>query len=98
MEFRCKNPHVPTVYEFSKIPLERTPDTQATVYVWESLSFGMPGDAWGMLELDTACGNDRGHGPTKCLFPDGSSTPRLGDCPDFWGYFNDCNPPKKDFN
>lgn len=46
---------------------------------------GMPGDAWGMLELDTACGNDRGHGPTKCLFPDGSSTPRLGDCPDFTG-------------
>lgn len=50
MEFRCKNPHVPTVYEFSKIPLERTPDPQATVYVWEVPFFweclGMPGVCW----------------------------------------------------
>ena len=73
--------HSPT--NFPRYPWN-VPQTLKQQFMFgKSLSFGMPGDAWGMLELDTACGN-RGHGPTKCLFPDGSSTPRLGDCPDFW--------------
>ena len=51
---------------------------------------GMPGvQGYVGVLLDTACSNNnRGHGPTKCLFPDGSSTPRhggLSNC--FWIIF-----------
>lgn len=82
-KFVAKIPMFPQSTNFPRYPWN-VPQTPKQQFMFgKSLSFGMPGDAWGMLELDTACGN-RGHGPTKCLFPDGSSTPRLGDCPDFW--------------
>ena len=57
---------------------------------------GMPGvQGYVGVLLDTACSNNnRGHGPTKCLFPDGSSTPRHGGLSNFLGYFKDCNPKK----
>lgn len=82
--FVAKIPMFPQSTNFPRYPWN-VPQTPKQQFMFgKCVSFGMPGDAWGMLELDTACGNDRGHGPTKCLFPDGSSTPRLGDCPDFW--------------
>ena len=82
--FVAKIPMFPQSTNFPRYPWNVPKTLKQQFMFGKSLSFGMPRDAWGMLEIDTACGNDQGHGPTKCLFPDGSSTPRLGDCPDFW--------------